>query len=325
MPVTRDPLLPSFSVIYETENLSSVELDNVYRSLDSLIAQDIPVSFANEFLIMQSGDLPEDVLRGLCAKYPWITVKRIEAGVGYYGSKMKGVAAATAETVLFCDSDCVYDPGWMRQVLTFFKENPSEPVLAGETSTAVRNPYELAIAMSYFFPRFTRKEKPYESSHYFCNNVAFRRQFLLEHPILPELPLFRGNCLVHAHTLRYVEGYKIWKHPKARALHEPPQTSFSFWRLLLLGHDRVIRNRLIRRMDSRKNLDKESWLFRLLRAFQLPQIYSVLKEDPKRILMFPVAIFISLWLGLLFNLGRIVTYFSPDILLKRYERMEGKA
>jgi hypothetical protein len=39
-------------------------------------------------------------------------------------------------------------------MLTTSWQNSEINVVAGETSTPVRNPYELAIAMHYFFPGF---------------------------------------------------------------------------------------------------------------------------------------------------------------------------
>jgi len=68
--------LPSFSIVYETENLSSVELDNIYRSLASLVAQDLSPEQANEFLIIDGGDAPAEVIEQICLMYPWITVQR---------------------------------------------------------------------------------------------------------------------------------------------------------------------------------------------------------------------------------------------------------
>ncbi|WNC31854.1 MULTISPECIES: hypothetical protein [unclassified Thermosynechococcus] len=62
---------------------------------------------------------------------------------------------------------------------------------------------------------------------YFLNNVAFRRQFLLDHPIPTELSLYRGNCLIHAHTLLQ-QGECIWRQPQARASHAPPNGLWHF-------------------------------------------------------------------------------------------------
>ncbi|HIK34962.1 MULTISPECIES: hypothetical protein [unclassified Thermosynechococcus] len=54
----------------------------------------------------------------------------------------------------------------------------------------------------------------------------FRRQFLLDHPIPTELPLYRGNCVIHAHTLLH-QGKRIWRQSPCKSC--SPQ-----WTLALL-------------------------------------------------------------------------------------------
>jgi len=254
---------------------------------------------------------------------------------------MMGASLATGEIIVFCDSDCIYESNWLRNILTLFLQLDID-VVAGETSTPVRNPYELAIAMHYFFPRFSCREHPYESKNYFLNDVAFRRNFLLQNPIPTNLPLYRGNCYVHAHYLCNIKGYKIWKHPQARATHEPPTISFSFWRYLLRGRDRVLREQI--KLGLTKNSDVADY-FKLsaaldltpyqrirsiastiwwVKPFNWERISAVLREKPHRLIFFPMVVPIILWLELLYNIGSAVTYFQPDWLLKRYREAEGK-
>jgi hypothetical protein len=111
-----------------------------------------------------------------------------------------------------------------------FAQRLDVDTIAGETVTPIRNIYELAIANHYFFPRWSGQEFPYLSERYFLNNVAFRRDFLLQNPIPTQLPLYRGNCLLHAYYLTSLKGYKIWEHPQVRATHEPPTLSFKLLR-----------------------------------------------------------------------------------------------
>jgi glycosyltransferase involved in cell wall biosynthesis len=337
----RETNFPSFSIVYETENLESVELENIYRSLSSLAAQDISPAQANEFLIIDSGDAPAEVIEQLCSMYPWITVRRVPE-IGYYEAKMMGASLVTGEIIVFCDSDCVYEPNWLRNILTTFLDNSDINVVAGETSTPVRNLYELAIAIHYFFPRFSGLEHPYESKHYFLNAVAFRRDFLLQHPIPGNLPLYRGNCWLHAYSLCNLQKYTIWIHPQARATHEPPTMSFAFWRYLLRGRDRVLRERI--KLHLTENLDLTDYFklsvdlnltpYQKIRAlastvwraklFQMNKLVPVLREDPRRIVFFPIAVPIMVWFELLYTLGSGITYFQPNLLLKLYKEAESK-
>lgn len=336
----QERTLPSFSIVYETENLSSVELENIYRSLASLSQQEISPEIANEFLIINAGSAPEEVINEICAKYPWVTVKQV-SNVGYQEAKMFGASIATGEVVVFCDSDCEYSPNWMKDVLSLFAKDENINVVAGETSTPIRNPYELAVAIHYFFPRFTNRGKPYVANHYFFNGVAFRRNFLLENPVPINLPLYRNYCFLHIHLLCKVKGYEIWKHPMAKNVHEPPTPSFIFWRYLLMGRDSILRNHL--KGVLTENPDKTDFSnypetkftavqringiitailnFKLLKR---QQIRAVLKEDPKRRLILPLALFIAIWFELLFLTGKIITYIQPNLVLKLYGGVEGK-
>lgn len=321
---------PSFSVIYETENLSSVELENIFHSLASIAAQDYEIELANEFLIIDSGDAPEEVIEQLSAKYTWIKVKQIP-GITYHEAKMKGAALVSGEIVIFADSDCVYEPNWLRNMLAPFINNSEVNVLAGETATPIRNPYELAVAMNYLFRRFSGQKQPYETRHYHLNSVAFRRKFLLQNPIPLDLPLYRGHCKIHTHYLCNIKGYKIFKQPEARAIHEPPTVSFIFWRYLLYGRDDIISERSkldLTQKDGLKNdyllQSKPSFIRQILKPFKPKQVLEVLREEPRRILMLPLAIPIVLWFRVLFVIGQIVTYFQPDLILDRYKNSESK-
>ena len=54
---------PSFSVVIETANLSLADLDGLRVTLESLADQSLPIQTALDVLIMDSGDVPEDLLR----------------------------------------------------------------------------------------------------------------------------------------------------------------------------------------------------------------------------------------------------------------------
>jgi glycosyltransferase involved in cell wall biosynthesis len=337
--------LPSFSIVYETENLSSVDLENIYRSLASIADQDISPEQANEFLIIDGGYAPQEVIDEISSKYPWISVKKVP-GLGYYEAKMLGAKLATGEIIVYCDSDCVYGPNWLRNILSTFLQCAEINVVAGETSTPVRNVYELAIAMHYFFPRFTNQEQPYQSNYYFLNDVAFRRDFLLQYPIPTNLPLYRGNCNLHAFSFHTLSGNKIWKNPKAQAIHEPPTSSFSIWRYLLIGHDRVLMERIKQRLTCNQNsneylqstddlkCDDLYWtlpqrfkgiLSTLVKTkpFDRAQIRSVIKEDKNRSVLLPLTVPIVLWFEFLLIFGSILTYLKPDLLVRLYYKSEG--
>jgi glycosyltransferase involved in cell wall biosynthesis len=337
----EDINIPSFSMIFETENLASVELENIYRSLESIATQDISPEMANEFLIIDSGHAPDTVISEICSKYPWITVKR-SSGVSYYEAKMIGANVATGEIILYCDSDCVYVKSWISHMLLTFMHNQDVNIVAGETSTPVRNPYEAAIAMHYFFPRFSNKEESYCSKNYFLNNVAFRRAFLMQNPIPTHLPLYRGHCSTHSYTLCNQKNTPITTNPKAQAIHEPPTINFSFWRYLLLGHDYLVQNYIRSSIDEGTPLAKvneslEDINFTIserfkgimivllkFKPFQYSKMIPVLKENKRQLIFLPLSFLMILYFEILLSIGTIITYFDSKLLLKLYYAREQK-
>lgn len=331
--------LPSFSIVYETANLATVKLSNLYQSLKSLAEQDISPKQANEFLIIDGGDAPPEVIEQLSATYPWITVKAVPC-TKYYEAKMLGARMTTGEIIVFCDSDCIYVSNWLRRILTLFQNNLSITIAAGETSTLIRNSYELAIALYYFFPRFSQQKSPYPSKHYFLNAVAFRRNFLMQYPLPIYTPLYRGNCALHTYFLCNFKGHDVWKHPKAQAFHEPPTPIFSFWRFLLQGRDQVIKRNIQQKVAG--NIDLINY-FRLqdnikfsisqqakgiiliilkFRILKWSRLISVLREDPRRITLLPLAFLYILWFESLYRIGSIVTYIAPALILKIHEKFD---
>ncbi|MBF2026656.1 MAG: glycosyltransferase family 2 protein [Oscillatoriales cyanobacterium C42_A2020_001] len=320
--------LPSFSIIVETENLSSSELEGLSASLNSIAAQDIPPTAANEVLILESGDVPAEMIQRLCQDYPWLTVRSIPANLDYYAAKMKGVALATGEVIVLADSDCVYEPNWLRSLLQPFADATVQAI-AGETRTSSKGTYGLAISLTYIFPPFSQKNTLQPTRFYFCNNAAFRRLFLLKHPIPTDLPIYRGNCVIHAHTLTQ-QGITLWRQPAARATHAAPNgISHFLWRFLLLGYDTLLIYRLKRSPGNTEPVVKPvldlgiSLAIALFRVKQVIQrLVILILEHPLRLLNLPVALVVALASLLLFTVGLIISYVRPTCFLSPTGRVE---
>lgn len=319
--------LPSFSLIIETENLSSAEIDGFFRCLNTLNNQDLSPSCANEVLIVESGDVTVELIERIRTEYPWITFRRIDEGIGYYEAKMKGVALTTGDVIVLCDSDCVYESNWLRNLLTPFTSNPDIQIIAGETTTAASSPYGIAIALTYIFPRFSRSQKLTRSSYYFCNNVAFRRDFLIKHPIPAEVPIYRGNCTIHARNLEH-QGYTIWKQPLAKATHAAPNgLSHFFWRFLLLGYDALAVSRFSETTNEQTVNPVKDLLSCLLIGFNklaqlAKRLFAVFAEDLRRLIYLPLTLPIAFAALILYFTGLILGYLRPNYLLNTYNKLE---
>jgi glycosyltransferase involved in cell wall biosynthesis len=310
--------LPSFSIVLETENLVNADLNGLIKSLESLAKQELSPSLANEVWLIESGDTPPDLLEKLCQEYSWIKVCKVSNSTGYYQAKMEGARQSTGEIVVYFDSDCIYESHWLKTILMTFNQDENINIVAGETMTRGLGIYGTAMVIAYIFPPYSGEETISQSSHYFLNNVAFRREFLINHPIPLDLPLYRGNCAIHAHQIQDL-GATIWKQPLAKATHAPP-SSFEhfFWRFLLIGHDYYWQTKLLpNQPDSLGGINRKFQIF-------VQRVKNMLEYEPRHLIYFPFALIVALGSSLLVAIGYLITSFKSDYLLKTYHQILGE-
>ncbi len=312
--------LPSFSIVLETENLSVTEIAGLEESLDSLARQSPSPERANEVLIIESGDTPAEVLEHIQKKYAWVRVIFIESDIDYYDAKMEGARRATGEVVVYADSDCVYEPNWLRSMLAPFQAYPDIQIVGGETAIRGSGPYAVANAISFFFDGHSNRADLYTSANYFFNNVAFRRQFLMANPTDHSLPLYRGHCVVHTRQLQE-RGVEIWRQPRARAHHAPPHGLFNFfWRYLLIGRDNAVMRALLPASASTPAKRGRGTRFeKLSRRIQ----YRV-AAHPMSAIWLPVALPIAATSLLLVWAGDRISRSRPDYLLRTFNRLASR-
>jgi glycosyltransferase involved in cell wall biosynthesis len=311
-------------MVLETENLETADLEGIFRSLASLENQDISPKQANEVWLIESGDLPTDLLKQLLQKFPWIKTHRAAPDITYYEAKMLGAQLATGEIVVYFDSDCIYQDRWLKHLLTPFSQNPEIQIVAGETTTRGDDPYGTAMTLIYIFPPFSRQTELSATPQYFLNNVAFRRKLLLESPIPTDISLYRGNCVIHAQALRS-SGYQIWKQPQAKATHAPPEgLSHFFWRFLLIGYDYYWQKQVLSSDPCQKNLkgidDTVFGTAGKLQAFT--ERVRAIQGKPRHLFNLPLAIPIVLVALMLILMGYLITVVNSDYLLHFYNQMQ---
>lgn len=337
-PSTKSPL--SFSIIIETENLASADLPGLFRSLDALKSQTLSPLQAKEVLLVETGDVPPELLDQIRQHYAWITPRCIDPSLEYYQAKMRGVELTTGEVVVLFDSDCVYNPGWLAAMLTPFACEDVQMV-AGETSMDITGPYEMAMAIAYIFPRYSPEpNKPAKASElkptggYFCNNVVFKRSLLTQLPIPGKLPAYRGNCVIHAHQLA-ANRHTIWQQPQARALHAPPNGLAHFTaRFLMLGYDALCISRFAADPMAKIDPDRPGpfrplrdlavagviWMGQLRTYAQ--RLVLILREDMRYGLYLPLALPISAAALALYTVGLVVAYVNPAYWLNNKDSLE---
>ncbi len=326
-PTSSPTSLPSFSIVLETENLAYANLEGLFQAIASLETQTPSPTAANEVLLIDSGDTPLEVLEQLCDRYPWLQVYEVPQGTEYYGAKMLGAQACTGDIVVYYDSDCLYQPNWLQTILGSFS-TPEIQVVAGETRTQGVGLYGTAMAITYIFPQYSGQKGLQPSTQYFLNNVAFRRNFLLAHPIPVDLPLYRGNCVIHAQSL-VAAGHTIWRQPQAQATHAPPNgLSHFFWRFLLIGYDYYWQKQLLsskrtltaaqkqanNQANNQESDNPTGGMAEKLGIFR-DRMGKLISADWRHALFFPLSLPIILASALLIYGGYSITKWRQDYLM----------
>lgn len=214
--------IPPFSIVIETANLQTADPQRLLASLESIATQVPSPALAQAVVILDSSEAPPALLKELQGRYPWISIERIPEGTDYGDQKALAMASSSGEVTIFADSDCLYEPGWLDSYLATFAARPDVGVLAGETAVVIRGPFTLAMALIFFFPRFSYETEISPARGFFGNNVAFRRDVFERCPFPSGLPIYRGQNVIYSRSLREV-GIGIWRQPRARSQHAPPE------------------------------------------------------------------------------------------------------
>lgn len=211
-------MIPSFSIVVETENLETADQEDLLAALQGLARQTVSPARAREVVLVNSGRVEPAVVAAIRDRFPWVLVHTPAQPLDYYAAKSLGAALSTGEIVVFFDSDVQYDSHWLESLLDSLGRDPVAEVMSGETSIGVSGPYSLAVLLSWAFPPWSRRDRPYPTSGYAANNVAFRRLRLAATPIPLDTGLRRGNCTLHGYRLART-GAAMLCNPRARAVH----------------------------------------------------------------------------------------------------------
>ena len=166
-------------------------------------------------------------------------------GLHYYEQKNLGAEAASADIVLFVDSDVIPDGGWLACLLSPF-DDPNTEVVAGCTYLDSRTVLERCFALFWFFPPKQPRAEVFDSPGFHANNVAFRRPVFLANPF-PRAESYRGQGAEMARRL-LGKGHRIRRHGEAWVNHPAPNgLRQALIRAVVTGYDTVYWNRRRRR------------------------------------------------------------------------------
>jgi glycosyltransferase involved in cell wall biosynthesis len=308
----RTPSAPAapaeFAVVIEAINLQLADASRLAKCLASLDAQTLRLRQARRVVLVYTGDIPEGALLGHCRRFPWLSLQKIPDGTGYEQAKALAAEGLSSPLIVFCDSDCVYEPQWLERLLEPFRDESVE-IVGGETAIEVEGAYDLAVAMSFSFDGFTGRAGLYEGERFHFNNVAFRASLLAAHPIRFGDPVYRCPRL-YATSLR-TAGVHIHRQPAARAHHAPPNgLRHFFWRYLFLGHDAAAYGRIV---GAEAVGGRRTWLREIGR--RLRRAAALL--TPGRVLYLPLAVPIAAAAVVLGVTGFVIRLVSEHLLLRR--------
>ncbi|MGF1456971.1 MAG: glycosyltransferase family 2 protein [Alphaproteobacteria bacterium] len=300
------PVDLAFALVLESENLSQADEKDLWACLQSLDRQRPTLEDAAEILLLDNGHLQPAMADRLARDFPWLTVKKISADARYADIKASVHDLVQSDIIVLCDSDCRYEPGWLRSILQVFENDPEAEIVAGESTIDITGPYSLAIALTYIFPRFSCETRPTPSPAYWANNVAMRRSLLNRTP--PPRPdnVFRGDSHLYSAALRRA-GVAIWRAPGARAHHARPTLSEWPRRYFNLGRDASLLARMTRQVDGAayrgdmaRDADAQSQAGKLLNRFR-----TIAARDPVQLIHLPLALPLIGMCALWYGLGRL--------------------
>jgi hypothetical protein len=234
-------MTPDVSIVVEWDNVALAGAPRALVTLARLREETLRSERRIEVLVCHDEDSPPD-LSPLAAALPpgWSLLRVPDAR--YYQLKNHGAAAAAGGIIVFLDSDAIPEAGWLEGMLAPF-DDPAVQVVAGHAYIQAESLYSRAFALTWFFPLRARLEPLTPVSHFFANNVAFRRATFLAHPFSPVDGTSRGACVELARELG-AAGITIWKTTAAQVAHPAPRGWRHFaLRALAQGRDRLARER----------------------------------------------------------------------------------
>ena len=240
-----------FSIVIEWENAVLSELGRARTMLQRLQSQILNrPSEEFEILVMYNPeqvdinlietilatDFSEEV-RSCCRVL-------IATGLHYFELKNYGAKKATGDVVIFIDSDVIPEDKWLDYLIEVFYKIENANIVHGAYYIDPVSFVDKAFAINWFFPLRSDSTSVHESDRFFANNVAFKRQFFLEHPF-PSLTegRTRGACGMLAKQIR-AEGFVIYKADAARVSHPGPNgIKHIFLRALAQGRDSALKRK----------------------------------------------------------------------------------
>jgi hypothetical protein len=327
----NQPRRPRATIVIEWENVQLSEQSRCREMLRILSRQmqelDCSMGFRSsegamfELLVLYDSDkcdleeVQSMVVPYLTAAVSMCKLRVLAApGLTYYQQKNLGAREASADLVVYLDSDVIPENGWLAGILSPFAD-PSVEVVCGNSYLSYSSAYSKAFALFWFFPLRAQTAVFERRRTFFANNVAFRRRLLLSHPFAAVDGTTRGSCIALARELA-ANGIEIYCHSAAQVSHPAPNGLQHFLvRGLAQGRDHVF---------TRRALGKGAFFQTFPKQCLLPfrAIWKIVRHRRKvnlSLFEMPVAICVAIAYNLLAVAGELISHLAPGYARRRWQ------
>ena len=241
------------SVVVETvtarEDAKGSLADDIAPTLDALGKQTVA---PDEVVIVLDDRVDERAADEMRRRYAYAKFVASKES-NYFAAKNAGAAAATGDVVAFLDADCVPVPDWLELLLARLADGVDG--VAGRTRYTGGSFVARTLSVPDF--AFVLEQESGASTGMNINNVIFRREVLLQHPLDARIRR-NGGCYFLFNQLR-AAGKRVLYEPRARTMH-----GFAGAGTLLRKHfDRGYDGVTVYRLDDDGVLRGTRWFRRL--------------------------------------------------------------
>src|SRR5262245_60341184 len=218
---------PALSVIVELDNILHGEVSRAQTMLLRLLAQlrETGLHATGEVLVMydKTEIRPQDAERivtsAMLGENPFIKLIATD-GLRYFSLKNEGVRQSRGNLIVFVDSDCVPEEGWLGRLLEPFQD-PTVDVVTGNSYIDRDTFYAKTFAAGWYFPERLPDGPLAPIRTTFVNTLAIRRHVFEKYPFPEDSALYMGQGVLWNRMLA-ADGVSILLNPGARVAHPPP-------------------------------------------------------------------------------------------------------
>jgi glycosyltransferase involved in cell wall biosynthesis len=259
--------------------------DDLAPTLAGLERQTYPSELIEAIVVLDPA-VPEADAEAVRRRFGFVRFARSEV-TNYCAAKNAGARAATGAVVALLDGDCEPDPRWLELLVA--RLEPGVAAVAGRTRYARAAPLSSTLAVPDF--GYVLAGESGAASGFNINNVAFRREVLLAHPLEDRIRR-NGGCYLLYHQLR-AAGKRVVYEQRAAVSHgvgDIRGTEF-LRKHFARGFDGVS----VYRLDDRRVLRGTRWFQR----FGAPALVAItarrIAQDWLRLARHPGQIGIAAW------------------------------